>query len=189
MRRWLVSAKVMVTVRTAEAEDCDICASLGATYSTRMTWQLTPDGDASRNGPLHLALQQVRLPRLLTLTLPTALIALPDVWSRYDLILIAQDEDDICGFMCVQALPDLNQALVARLLVDASKRGKGAGSALVRAAIGWAASQNLLRVLAHVPLRNTPGSEFYQRRGFRICGVSEHFYPTREDALLLERWV
>ncbi len=189
MRRWLVSAKAMLTVRIGEAEDCDVCASLVATYSTRMSWQLTPDGDASRSGPLQLALQQVRLPRLLTLTLPTALVSLHDVWSTYDLALVAQDEDDICGFLCLRALPDLNQALIARLLVDVSSRGKGAGSALVRAAIGWAASQNLLRLLAHVPLRNTPGSSFYQHRGFRICGVSEHFYPTREDALLLERWV
>lgn len=179
----------MITVRVAEAEDCDVCASLVAAYSTRMTWQLTPDGDAGRAGPMHLALQQVRLPRLLTLTLPTALVSLHAVWSRYDLVLIAQDEDNACGFLCLTALPDLNQALIARLLVDASSRGKGAGSALVRAAVGWAASQNLLRLLAHVPLRNTPGSDFYQRRGFRICGVSEHFYPTREDALLLERWV
>jgi ribosomal protein S18 acetylase RimI-like enzyme len=40
---------------------------------------------------------------------------------------------------------------------------------------------------AHAPLRNVPGITFYQRCGFHISGVIEHFYPTREDGLLLSQ--
>lgn len=180
----------MVTVRPALDEDLALCAALPTSYTTRTAWQLAVDGDAGRAGPLHLSLQQVRLPRLLTLPLPSALIPLHETWTHHALTLVAEDEGgELCGYLCLQALPDQGQAVISRLLVDPPARGRGAGSALVRAAYAWAASQNMLRLLAHTPLRNTSGSGFYQRRGFRICGLSEHFYATREDALLLERWI
>ncbi len=179
----------MVTVRAAEPEDLEVCLSFPATYTTRVAWQLAIDGDPSRNGPLHMSLQQMRLPRLLTLTLPSALIPLQATWDMQDLILLALDNEVACGYLCLQLLPDQGQGLITRLLVNPPSRGKGAGTALVRTALGWASAQGLMRLLAYTPLRNTPGSTFYQQRGFRICGISEHFYPTREDALLLERWL
>lgn len=179
----------MIIVRAAEDDDLHLCAALGATYTTRKAWQLTIDGDAGRAGPLQFALQQVRLPRTLTLTSPSAMVPLRATWDRQDLILVAQDGETVCGYLCLQLAHDQGQYLISRLLVDAPARGKGAGTALLENAYSWAVAQRSTRLLAHTPLRNTPASTFFQRCGFRICGVSEHFYPTREDALLLERLV
>jgi ribosomal protein S18 acetylase RimI-like enzyme len=179
----------MVFIRQAEPDDMPACAALPATYVTRMAWQLTLDGDAGRTGPLNLSLSQIRLPRMLTLSLPSAMVPLHATWEQQDHIVVAIDAEIVCGYLCLQTIPDQGHAIISRLLVDVPMRGNGVGTELIRAAHGWTAEQGLLRLLAHTPLRNTPGSTFYQRRGFRICGVSEHSYPTREDALLLERWV
>jgi ribosomal protein S18 acetylase RimI-like enzyme len=66
-------------------------------------------------------------------------------------------------------------------------RGRGIGKALVSTARVWATAQGLDALLAHVPARNVGGSAFYSRCGFAICGLVEHFYITRESALMLMR--
>jgi ribosomal protein S18 acetylase RimI-like enzyme len=186
--RWKKGA-AMITIRPAEAEDLDACAGLEATYTTRNAWQISVEGDPARSGPLRLQLQQVRLPRTLVLALPSASAPFEQAWRSCSAAFVATAGELVCGYMLLQQLPDQAQALLARLLVDSAARGKGAGTELVRAARAWAVEQGLVRLLAHAPLRNSTGIEFYQRRGFRICGLSEHFYASREDALLLERWL
>jgi ribosomal protein S18 acetylase RimI-like enzyme len=179
----------MLTIRPAQPDDLDLCAAISPTYATRSAWQLTVSGDAGRDGPLDLRLQQARLPRALTLTLPSAAAPLAETWAQAAAIFVAEDAGQVCGYMVLGALNEQRQALLARLLVDEARRGKGCGTALVREARAWGQQAGMVRLLAHAPLRNTSGVSFYQRRGFRICGLSEHFYPSREDALLLERWL
>ncbi len=184
----------MIIVREALLEDLPACAALRASYTTRETWQLTVERSPvyQEVAPLlNVRMQQVRLPRSLVLTLPSAGVPLDTVWESYSarLVATAAPSDDtpppLLGYLMLQLLPDQQQAWIARLLVDAPARGKGVGRVLIRAARSWAAAQGLSSLLAHVPLRNVGGGLFYQRCGFRICGLSEHFYPTREDALLL----
>ncbi|NJN66498.1 MAG: GNAT family N-acetyltransferase [Chloroflexaceae bacterium] len=174
-------------------------------------------GEVTQGGPLiSLLVQQVRLPQKRLIPLPSAMTPLERVWECFDARLVAVDDegdeapDDalhehqvskpggplgdeppvlshVRGVALLQVLPDQQQAMIARLLVDQPARGQGTGTALLRAARRWAAAEGFVALLAHVPLRNVPGIAFYLRRGFRVCGLHEHFYPTREDALLLVR--
>lgn len=188
------------TVREAEAEDMPICAALRTTYTTSAAWQFSPESDAAwarnvtgRTPPvqgvplLHFHLQQVRLPRLLTLALPSAVVPLAAAWESYELRLVADVDDYVCGLLCVRLLPDQQQGMLARMLVDPAVRRRGLGRGLLHAALAWARQQGLLGLRAHVPLRNVPGHDFYLHNGFRVAGLAAHFYPTREDALLLLR--
>lgn len=190
----------MVAIREAQAEDLPQCAALHAIYVTWAAWQLNPAKDAawfrSAAGPttapdmpmLNFHLQQVRLPRQRALMLPSSAVPLAEVWHTYHTRLVAEDDDArLCGYLLIQLLPDQQQAWIARLLVDVSQRGQGIGKALIRAARVWGRAQPVLSLTAHAPLRNVPGIAFYQRCGFTICGLLEHFYPTREDSLLLSR--
>jgi ribosomal-protein-alanine N-acetyltransferase len=119
------------------------------------------------------------------------------VWNSYEgkLVAMVRDDDNTesaerpGGYLLLQILTDQQQTLIARLLIDQAARRQGIGTALIGAARAWAAKRGLTSLLAHVPLRNVPGVEFYQRCGFHVCGISEQFYPTREDALLLMRRV
>lgn len=168
------------------------CAELEATYVTRAAWQIIlegspvrPEGYTYGHPVLGFRLQQVRLPKPRVLRLPSALIPLEKAWHSYAVTLVACDDTVYCGYLAIQLQADQFQAVIARFLVDDALRGRGVGTALLRAAQAWAFDQGVVSLLAHVPVRNVPGVMFYQQRGFRICGVCEHFYPTREDALLL----
>jgi len=182
----------LIAIREATTEDIAPCVAIIATYTTRFAWQVTLAGNPNRygrhaEGDAHMSfhLQQVRLPKTRVLRLPSSLTPLETIWERYAARFVALDDDGFAGYLLLQHLPDLRQALIARLLVDEPVRGKGAGTALLQAAQAWAMNRGVHALLAHAPLRNVPGIVFYQRRGFRICGLSERFYPTREDALLL----
>lgn len=188
----------MITIREAESEDLHLCAALRPVYTTRVVWQFGSDSDArlkrssvrviaSGTTELHFSMQQVRLPRVRTLILPSATIPLVEVWESYALRLVALQDDQVCGYLLVQAMPDQHQAMIARLLVDNAVRRQGVGTSLVRTVRAWGRAHHLTALLSHVPLRNVPAVEFYQQCGFCISGLVEHFYPTREDALLLRR--
>jgi ribosomal protein S18 acetylase RimI-like enzyme len=190
----------MITIREAGEEDISGCEALQAVYTTSAVWRIERAGGSAwsstmvRNKPVApesslvaFQLQQVRLPRTRTLKLPSATIPLAESWSSASVRLVAQDEERICGYLLVQILPIHQQGLVMRLLVDAPMRGKGIGKALVSTARVWATNQGLDALLAHVPVRNVGGSAFYRRCGFTISGLVEHFYITRESALMLMR--
>lgn len=190
----------MFVVREAVDADLPHCAALQGIYTTRTVWQFNPasaatwsriavhDAAAAHGLPVvSFRLQQVRLPRLRSLLLPSSIVPLADVWVGYAARLVAWHGEALGGYLCLQALPDQQRTLIARLLVDGAQRGQGVGTALLRAAQAWLQAQDATTLLAHAPLRNVPGIAFYQRRGFQICGLAEHFYPTREDALLLTR--
>lgn len=203
----------MITIREASIEDREGCAAIQALYTTRSAWQIMSEGDPERmNIPqnqgmslLTFYIRQVRLPQTRVLRLPSALTPLERVWDQYDARLVAVEEpapaeihneedkkaapEVIKGYLLLDVLHDQQQGIIKRLLVDRAARGRGAGKALVRAARAWAMRQGLETLMAQVPMRNVPGIEFYQKRGFRICGLCQHFYPTREDALFLVQTV
>lgn len=184
----------MITIRVATSEDLPLCAQLRATYTTRAAWQLAQDGDSLQAvellqgvSILSFRLQQTRLPRTLALRLPASFVPLVEVWPTYALHLVALQGDHLCGYILLQTLADQQQAMIGRFLVETSAREKGIGTRLLQAACSWARTCELVAVRAHTPLRNVLGATFYQHRGFRVCGLSECFYPNFEDALLLVR--
>jgi ribosomal protein S18 acetylase RimI-like enzyme len=190
----------MMIIREAGEEDIPGCETLQAVYTTSAAWRIERTGGSAWNSTMArgnlvapeaslvtFQLQQVRLPRTRTLKLPSATIPLAESWTSTSVRLVAQDDDRICGYLLIQILPDHQQGLIARLLVDTAMRGKGIGKALVSTARVWATNQGLDALLAHVPARNVGGSAFYRRCGFTISGLVEHFYITRESALMLMR--
>ncbi len=62
------------------------------------------------------------------------------------------------------------------MLVDRDWRGRGAGSALVRAAVGWARRQGLHKLSLEVFPHNAAAIALYRRRGFVEEGLRRHQY-------------
>jgi ribosomal protein S18 acetylase RimI-like enzyme len=191
----------MFAIREGLPDDLNACAALRAVYTTQSAWRLSREDPSvrqiSESAPraaqpalpptLTFQMQQIRLPRPRTLTLPTAVVPLSETWERATLRLVALRDEQVCGYLLVLPWLEQQQGWLARLLVDSPLRGRGAGSALLRGCRTWAGRQGWSALVAHAPARNVRGIGFYQRRGFQISGLVEHFYPTREDALLLAR--
>jgi ribosomal protein S18 acetylase RimI-like enzyme len=191
-----------IAIREATDDDISYCAELRAAYTTDAVWQLQRNGEtawskhAAGHAPLmhgtpmlNFHLQQVRLPRTRRLLLPSAAVPLEDAWNAADLRLVALHNDNPCGYLLIQVLPDQQQGMINRLVVDEWLRRKKLGRSLVRAARAWARLEELNGLTAHVPVRNVGGVAFYQHCGFHLSGLLERFYPTHENALLLSRAV
>jgi ribosomal protein S18 acetylase RimI-like enzyme len=66
---------------------------------------------------------------------------------------------------------------VEGLAVEASARRRGAGRALVRAAVDHARAARLRAVGLHVSVRNRPAIALYESEGFVVAGRLPDFYP------------
>lgn len=65
---------------------------------------------------------------------------------------------------------------IASLYVHRPLRGNGIGKALVSAGITWARQQSLRALLVTTQAVDVPAITFYQRLGFVICGLHDHYY-------------
>jgi ribosomal-protein-alanine N-acetyltransferase len=81
----------------------------------------------------------------------------------------------------------LDEAHVHLLAVDRSLRRRGAGTALLAAALDDARAAGARRVLLEVRASQAPALALYARQGFEIVRRRSRYYADGEDALLLER--
>lgn len=81
-----------------------------------------------------------------------------------------------------RVLDELNVLLVA---VDPTRRRRGGGSALVRAALARARKEALVVVHLEVRASNEPALALYRRHGFLAVGRRPRYYEGREDAVLM----
>ncbi len=174
----------MLTIREGDPRDAARCAALPAHYTTREVWQLQPTRDA-RADVVHYAIHLVRLPRARTMHLPSARVPLAASWHTFALRLVAERDDDLCGFLTLHQQPERERALLAHLLVASAMRGQGIGGLLLNTARTWVELERLSGIDAYVPPRNVPGMRFLCGRGFRQCGFIERYYTSGEDALVL----
>jgi streptothricin acetyltransferase len=76
-----------------------------------------------------------------------------------------------------------NTAFVWNILIDRAYRRQGLGTQLMRRVIDWARSVGLRGVVCETQTNNLPACRFYQKFGFQLCGVDDHFYSNEDVAL------
>lgn len=100
--------------------------------------------------------------------------------SDTDRVLFALDDGLACGLIwCRLSLEAPVQAHCYQMWVDPASRGKGAGRALLQAAVAWAAGRGADRVLLGATAGDTPAMRLYRASGFRPIGGLE---PLREHS-------
>jgi GNAT superfamily N-acetyltransferase len=95
------------------------------------------------------------------------------VWTFF----IAEVEGQAGGIVGAGAGELAGSAVLISLWVDPAFRGKGVGSALVGAVVGWARSQRYGRVLLWVTEVNKPAERLYERLGFLRTGRMSEVRP------------
>jgi ribosomal protein S18 acetylase RimI-like enzyme len=89
-------------------------------------------------------------------------------------VLIARDAGRVIGF--VSTLRSGDTLEIAGLAVDARYRRRGAGRALLRAAIELAEDMGLRFVRLHVSTANAGAMALYHREGFRVTRTIRRHY-------------
>lgn len=89
---------------------------------------------------------------------------------------ISGDTSGCLGLVELSYANEGNAVNIVSLYVHRPVRGLGVGRALVNAAARWAAGEGARALLVTTQTGNMPAIRFYQKLGFRICGVHERLY-------------
>ncbi len=109
-------------------------------------------------------------------------------------VFVAVAADEIVGRLSVSRDPHPASAHVADLglMVAASHRRRGVGTALIRQAVAWAREFGVRKLELHVFPHNAPAIALYERLGFEREGYRRRHYRRRDgyvDAILMALWV
>ncbi len=118
-----------------------------------------------------------------------------DPWTRemlfdclrypYYRCFLAEEGGQVCGYCCLISL--FEDAEVANIAVDASRRGKGIAKALMEKMHEEARRLGAKRSLLEVRIGNVSAIGLYTKFGYERYGVRARYYPDGEDALLMQK--
>ena len=99
--------------------------------------------------------------------------------------LIVEDNARPVALVDVETQDWRSAANVWHILIDRAYRRQGFGTQLMQRVIDWARSARLRGIVCETQTNNLPACRFYQRLGFQMCGIDDHFY-TNEDVAVKE---
>jgi streptothricin acetyltransferase len=73
--------------------------------------------------------------------------------------------------------------VIWNIVLDRAYRRQGLGTRLMERAIRWARRRGLRALMAETQTNNLPACRFYQKTGFQLCGVDDHFYSNDDIGL------
>ena len=101
--------------------------------------------------------------------------------EKTDLFLVAELDGELAGYLMV-VLPRWTDAgEITDLAVHRPARRRGAGRALVGAAILWARDRGLRGVWVEPRADNADAIDFYLSLGFRISGLNDRWTSNADD--------
>lgn len=208
----LRAATVPVEVRAAEDDDLMSLLALDDSYTSTHTWQMEAVKGEPGSVPYNMnvsnlmlgdtavsiTFRPVKLPRARKVTGPLA-AALKSgsenvhldrlrAWRAADLVLVAGQENKLCGYLVLTMVPGSGIGWISSLVVAHSMRRQGVGSMLLAAARRWARygqGQNVRNFMLEMPIRNYPAVAFCRKEGFNFCGYTDYSFSSGDAVLLL----
>jgi ribosomal-protein-alanine N-acetyltransferase len=105
--------------------------------------------------------------------------------SDQKLLFVLSEEETVVAF--VSAVRVAGEVEIFDMAVRRGLRGEGRGLRLLSDFLDLLAREGTSRVILEVSAANAPGRRLYRRAGFFEVGRRKAYYPSGEDALLLER--
>ncbi|MBI5294722.1 MAG: GNAT family N-acetyltransferase [Chloroflexi bacterium] len=163
----------------------DLSRLMGLDHSTRseFVWQLELRREP---GQVAANFREVRLPRPIPLTYPYDPYSLADEWTRKSMMFTAFRGPDLIGYMALVGR-GAEVTWVTDLVVTASARRLGVGSALLITAQDWASERGARRLMLEMQAKNLPAIRLAQKHGYEFCGYNDHYYSTQDVALFFVR--
>jgi GNAT superfamily N-acetyltransferase len=114
---------------------------------------------------------------------------LADDWTKRDALLLAEDGEDVRGYISLRLGLAPASAWVEDLVVDRLHRRNGIGSALVMTAQDWCARKGLHRLTLEMQPKNYPAIQFAYKLGFEFSGYNDQFYRDQEIAIFFSSFI
>lgn len=117
-----------------------------------------------------------------------------DAWSVFDLVAVLSWSDvirlkavidgEMIGFVAGDPRPTQNTGWIATIVVDPRYRGRGIGTALLRAC---EERMSFPRVRLTVRISNDKAISLYEKEGYRTVDIWKRYYNDGEDGLVMEK--
>ena len=175
-----------INIRPAMSTDIPKLVSLDHNYSTGYVWQMTIDLTDIQT---QVTFREVRLPRDVHVNYPRSPRSLVDDWTKRDLLLLAEENDNVRGYISVgQGLAPAS-AWIEDLAVDRTYRRNGTGSSLVMAAQDWCGRKGIHRLTMEMQPKNNPAIQFAYKLGFEFSGYNDQYYRDQEIAIFFSSYI
>lgn len=96
------------------------------------------------------------------------------------LYLVVERRGRLVGLLDVERERWRDTAVVWNILVDRDHRRQGLGAELIGRAITWARKNRLRALVLETQTNNYAACRFYDKIGFRLCGLDDHFYSNND---------
>ena len=175
-----------LNIRSAISTDIPKMIALDHNYATTHVWQLTLELTEIQT---QISLREVRLPREVHVNYPRIVKNLADDWTKRDALLLAEDDEQVRGYISLRLGLAPASVWVEDLAVDRLYRRKGVGAALVGAAQDWSARKGLHRITLEMQPKNYPAIRFADKLGFEFSGYNDQFYRDQEIAIFFSSFL
>jgi ribosomal protein S18 acetylase RimI-like enzyme len=92
------------------------------------------------------------------------------------------EQGGLVGMVDVEREEWREAACVWNVAVDRAYRGQGLGRRLLEYVIAWGRRQGLRAIILETQTNNWPACRFYQRCGFELTGIDDHYYTNQDVA-------
>lgn len=96
--------------------------------------------------------------------------------------LVADNEGRLVGMVDVQRQAWREAGIVWNIAVDRAHRGRGLGRRLMERVIQWGKQFRLRAIILETQTNNWHACRFYQRCGFQLTGIDDHYYTNQDVA-------
>jgi len=175
-----------INIRPAISTDIPKMIALDHNYATTHVWQLTLDLTEVQT---QISFREVRLPREVHVNYPRLIRGLADDWTKRDALLLAEEGEEIRGYISLRLGLAPASVWVEDLVVDRLQRRNGIGSALVLASQDWCARKGSHRLTLEMQPKNYPAIQFAYKLGFEFSGYNDKFYRDQEIAIFFSSFI
>ena len=171
-------------IRPAIANDLPRLMAMDHSSLSDYVWQLELRREPNQ---MTANFREVRLPRSVEVKYPRNPFAFADEWTRRDAVLVALQENNAIGYICLTEEHASAVAWVTDLVVAPEWRRKGVGSDLLTAGQAWALERGVRRLILEMQSKNQGFIRLAQKFGYEFCGYNDQYYSTQDVALFFGR--
>jgi GNAT superfamily N-acetyltransferase len=175
-----------INIRPAYSTDIPKLISLDHNYSTGYVWQMTIDLTEIQT---QVTFRETRLPREVHVNYPRSPRSLIDDWTKRDLLLLAEEDELVRGYISVRLDLAPASAWVEDMAVDRVFRRNGIGTRLILAAQEWCGKKGVHRLTMEMQPKNYPAIQFASQLGFEFSGYNDQYYRDQEIALFFSTYI
>lgn len=96
------------------------------------------------------------------------------------LYLVAEHQGRLVALLDLEREAWRDTGMIWNIVVDRAYRRQGLGTRLIQRAITWGRRRRLRALALETQTNNLPACRFYQKMGFQLCGLDDHFYSNHD---------